>query len=304
MAAENLDRANGNLWGAEMVLNQFVGPPVGGLLIALSLAAPFGLDAVTFAVSAALITAITGAFRPRGETADAAARRSLRAEMAEGFRWLWDHRLLRTLAITLGIMNGMTAAVFAVQVLFVQEILLLDARGFGFLFTAGAIGGVAGSQLAPAISGRIGPGPSLYLVLAAGAVTLPIAGLTSNAWVFGATFVAFSFSAVLWNIITVSLRQTIIPDHLLGRVNSVYRFFGWGSMPLGSLLGGGLVTAAAAGAGRAVGLRAPFLVAGAAHALTLALLGARLSTARIEAAKARAAEGRPVGGTPAGAGAD
>ena len=49
------------------------------------------------------------------------------------------------------------------------------------------------------------------------------------------------FTGVLWNVITVSLRQTIIPDRLLGRVNSVYRFFGWGAIPIGGLIGGVLV---------------------------------------------------------------
>ena len=286
--AERLERANGNLWGAEVVMNQFVGPPLGGFLIAVGLALPFGIDAVTFAASAALIAALAGSFRPRAEAAEATAARSLRGEMAEGMRWLWSHRLLRTLAITLGIMNGMGMAVFAIEVLFVQEILLLDARGFGFLFIAGAIGGVLGSQLAPTVTKRIGPGPSLYLCLLAGGVTLGVNGLTSNPWVFGAMFVVFSFTAVVWNVITVSLRQTVIPDRLLGRVNSVYRFFGWGSMPIGSLIGGLLVTLGTALAGREFGLRLPFLVAAVVHFLTFAVVGARLSTDNIEAAKAAA----------------
>ncbi|MDQ3452340.1 MAG: MFS transporter, partial [Actinomycetota bacterium] len=187
-----------------------------------------------------------------------------------------------------GIMNGMGMAVFAIEVLFVQEILLLDARGFGFLFIAGAIGGVLGSQLAPTVTKRIGPGPSLYLCLLAGGVTLGVNGLTSNPWVFGAMFVVFSFTAVVWNVITVSLRQTVIPDRLLGRVNSVYRFFGWGSMPIGSLIGGLLVTLGTALAGREFGLRLPFLVAAVVHFLTFAVVGARLSTDNIEAAKAAA----------------
>jgi len=289
--AERLERANGNLWGAELVMNQFVGPPLGGFLIAVGLALPFGIDAVTFAVSAALIAVLAGSFRPRAAETEATAARSLRGEMVEGMRWLWSHRLLRTLAITLGIMNGMGMAVFAIEVLFVQEILLLDARGFGFLFIAGAVGGVLGSQLAPLVTKGIGPGPSLYLCLVAGGVTLGVNGLTSNPWVFGAMFVIFSFTAVIWNVITVSLRQTVIPDRLLGRVNSVYRFFGWGSMPIGSFLGGLLVTVGTALAGREFGLRLPFFVAAAVHFATLAAVGSRLSTGQIEAA--RAAASRP-----------
>jgi hypothetical protein len=104
-------------------------------------------------------------------------------------------------------------------------------------------------------------------------------------------FVIFSFTAVIWNVITVSLRQTVIPDRLLGRVNSVYRFFGWGSMPIGSFLGGLLVTVGTALAGREFGLRLPFFVAAAVHFATLAAVGSRLSTGQIEAA--RAAASRP-----------
>ena len=63
-------------------------------------------------------------------------------------------------------------------------------------------------------------------------------GLTSLFWVFWAIGLISALGSVVWNVITVSLRQSPIPDQLLGRVNSVYRFVGWGTIPLGSLLGG------------------------------------------------------------------
>ena len=69
-------------------------------------------------------------------------------------------------------------------------------------------------------------------------MTALVIGLTSRWWIVWLMFMVGTLLALLWNVITVSLRQTIIPDELLGRVNSVYRFFGWGMMPLGSLLGG------------------------------------------------------------------
>ena len=73
------------------------------------------------------------------------------------------------------------------------------------------------------------------------------------------------FTGVLWNVITVSLRQTVIPDRLLGRVNSVYRFFGWGVIPIGGLLGGGLVAVLDGPLSREWALRMPWIVAGAAQ---------------------------------------
>jgi MFS family permease len=286
---EGLERANGNLWGAELITNQFMGPPLGGFLIAVAVSLPFLLDGVTFAVSAVLIVAISGSFRARGdagieEVQEAAP--SMRREIADGVRWLWRHRLLRALAIMLGLMNGLTTLAFATFVLFVQEILGLSAAGFGILMTAGAVGGVVGSQVAPAISRRLGPGPSLYLTIVAGVVTSVVTGLTSSALVVGLMAAAFMFSAVLWNVITVSLRQTIIPDQLLGRVNSVYRFFGWGMMPIGAFLGGILVTALEPVAGREWALRSAWLVAGGIYAVVLLVARRRLSTQAIEAAKA------------------
>ena len=93
---------------------------------------------------------------------------------------------------------------------------------------------------------------------------------------------------MLWNVITVSLRQTIIPDHLLGRVNSVYRFFAWGMMPIGSLIGGAVVAGVDAGGSREVALRAPFFVAAAMNLLLAAYAIPKLTTAKIKAARASA----------------
>jgi MFS family permease len=290
---DRLERANGNLWGAEMVANQFVGPPLGGVLIAIGLAVPFFLDAGTFAVAGALVLLIGGSFRTAPEEVPGGAvppvRPSLRADIAEGFRWLWDHDLLRTLAIALGVMNMASAMAFATYVLFAQEILGLSATGFGILMTAGAIGGVLGSVLGAGVSRRLGPGPSLWAVLVGGVVTNVVIGLTSVTVIVGVAATAFSFSAMLWNVITVSLRQRIIPDRLLGRVNSVYRFFGWGGMPIGALLAGVTVRLAEPAFGRTGGLRAPFLVAAALSAVIMVAVGGRLTTARIAAAEADAA---------------
>ena len=285
---ERLERANGNLWGAEMIMNQFVGPPLGGFLIAVAIAVPFGVDAVTFGLSAALIALIGGSFRTASDAGARVERRPMRAEIAEGLQWLWQHRLIRRLAILLGIMNGIGTAMFAIEVLFAQEILGLDARGYGFLATAMAIGGIAGSQVAPAVTKRIGPGPSLYLTLIGGAVTSLGIGLTSNAFVVAAMFFIFMFTAVLWNVITVSLRQSVIPDRLLGRVNSVYRLFGWGSMPIGAAIGGALVTIGEPNLGRAMALRLPFFASALVHFLAFLYALGRLSTAAIREAEANA----------------
>ena len=65
---------------------------------------------------------------------------------------------------------------------------------------------------------------------------------------------------MLWNVVTVSYRQRLIPDDLLGRVNSVYRFFGWGAMPFGAVIAGALVSVLESGIGRSAALHGPYLL--------------------------------------------
>lgn len=294
VAKENLETANGRLWGAEMLMNSFVGPPLGGFLLAIAFSLPFFVDAGSFAVAAAMAALLTGSFRPAG-TETTVAKRSFTGDLKEGFRWLWSHRLLRTLAIVLGLLNAAGSASFATIVLFSQEILNLDATGFGLMASAGAVGGVAGSFLAARISKSLGSGPSLASTFVIGIVTSAVIGVTSSAPLVWVMFALGSFSAVLWNVITVSLRQTIIPDRLLGRVNSVYRFFGWGMMPIGIFLGGLIVDVVAGYSDRDTGLRAPFFAAALLQLLLMIYALPRLTTAKIEAAKAEAAKAEAGG---------
>lgn len=278
---DQLERANGLLFGSQTVNDQFAGPPIGGFLFAVSAALPILLDAATFLVAAGLLLALSGSYRPQPAARSVAvARPSLRDDIREGLGWLRGHRLLRSLALLLGAMNGLGAMAFAIWPLFALEVLGVDEIGFGFLLTATAAGSLLASFTAGRVVDRLGRGRALWITLVASAVLPVLQGLTSDPWLFAALSVCFGFSAVIWNVITVSLRQTIIPDALLGRVNSVYRFLGWGSMPVGALVGGVLASVA--------GLRAPFLAAGLVMAVLL-VPAARVVTSRaIEDARAAA----------------
>ncbi len=282
----NLERANGRLWGAEVVMNSFAGPPAAGFLIAVAFSLPFFVDAATFAVSAALIFSISGQFRAKQNAGIPARERpSFKEELKEGVKWLWSHPLFRPMAISLGIINALSTLALATAVLFAQEVLELDATQFGILLTAAAAGAVLGSFLAPKISERIGQGASLFVSIGAFGLTLAVIGLTSSAIVVWVMFAVQSIFVMLWNIITVSLRQSLIPDNLLGRVNSVYRFLGWGMMPIGAILGGVLVSVMEPIAGRDWALRIPFLVAAGATALMFFYALPRLNSTRIAEAR-------------------
>jgi MFS family permease len=322
-----LERANGTLWGVEMTANSFIGPPIGSLLLGVGFALPFFVDAGSFAAAAGLVFLITGQFRAK--SAATGTRVQWRGEMKEGFLWLWHHELLRPMAIILGLLNALGAMTFATFVLFAQENLDLEtglftgalssvARFFHFeevgtfifaiLMMAGAVGGILGAVLAARVSRALGTGPSLYLTIVVGGITAAVTGIATRWWLAFLMTVLGTFTALLWNVITVSLRQTIIPDHLLGRVNSVYRFFGWGMMPVGSFVGGLVVAVGTSWVSRSMGLRWPFFFAAIAQVAVFIYAAPRLTTAKIEAAReaaiarhedrvaaTAAGEGRPAG---------
>ncbi|MEO3750308.1 MFS transporter [Streptomyces sp. B6B3] len=288
-----LPTANGRVMSAQIVTDDFFGRPLGGLLLGVALAVPFAFDAGMALVAALALFTLRGAFRASGASADGdpadkPPRRSMRAEIAEGVRWLWGHSLLRPMAIALAVTNAAGQGALAIYVLYAQEILHLGPGGFAVLISVGGVGGLLGGLLAGRASRRLGPGRSLVVTLLLELAAFATAAFTSNAYLVGAVMGTLGFGVVLWNVVTVSLRQTIIPDRLLGRVNSVYRLLGWGCMPLGMALGGGLVALVEELAGREAGLRAPFLAVVLVLGCLLLYVRRHLNGRAIEAALAAA----------------
>jgi Na+/melibiose symporter-like transporter len=200
-----LERANGRINSAMLVGEQLAGPPAGGLLFSAAPAVPFLADAASFAASSALVAAIPGRYAHRRDP-DAAAT-TMQAEIAEGLGWLWRHRLLRTLAVMVGVMNLTSAAWSAIFVLFAQDKLGLGSVGYGVLLTGLAAGGALGGLVAVRLSRRLGPGPLLIAtVVGEGAAELAV-GASSNAWLVGAVFTIVGLLVVVWNVLTVSLRR-------------------------------------------------------------------------------------------------
>ncbi|HMJ79205.1 MAG TPA: MFS transporter, partial [Iamia sp.] len=289
--AEHLERANGRMWSAEEAANAFIGPPLGSLLLAVSFVLPFVFDAASFAVAAALMFLVTGSFRSRPAAAEGSPPEpatSWTTDLKEGVRWLWHHPLLRTLAIVLGALNAVGSMQIGILVLFAQEVLDTSPLEFSVLTMGAAVGAVAGGYLAAPVKERLGSGPSLWLTLGFGVVVPVVIGLTSTWLVVVVTFAVFGLASVIWNVITVSLRQTIIPGHLLGRVNSVYRFFGWGMMPIGTALGGLLVVVSEPVWGRETALRVPWFASAAIGVAIAVYAIPRLTTERMDAARAAA----------------
>jgi MFS family permease len=247
---ELLPKANGSQQVSLTVGESFLGPPAGSLLFAAAAVLPFGLDAASFAGSAALLARL-----PRtGEAPQGTKHPSIRAQVAEGLRWLARHRLLRVVAVLLGIFNFANQMGQAVLVLLATQTLHVSTRGYGLLLAASAVGSVVGGLVNPILTRRMGMLPSLVLPALIDAIAFVGIGLAPGPLVVAALLASQGFAAAMWNVVTVSLRQQVVPGHLLGRVNSVYRMLGWGLMPLGALAGGFVA--------HADGLRAPYVVAG------------------------------------------
>lgn len=288
---KQLESANGKLWSVEFVMNSFVGPPLGSFILGISIFLPFYFDSTTFFVSAALIATLIPNMKSI-ESSKKSEKMNFRAEIKEGFGWLWRHELLRPMAIILGALNAIGALTTAVFILFAQEVLQTSVLIFAILGTAGAVGGTLGGILGPKISKRLGSGPSLYLTLLSGPLVSLIIGVSSSWQLFWLLTAISTVFAVLWNVITVSLRQSIIPTELLGRVNSVYRFFAWGSIPIGTLIGGALVDLMDAVGDRELALRTPYFVSAGLGLLLFLFAAPRLTTEKIEKARQ---EGRREG---------
>ncbi len=248
VSQDRLERANSRLYAAEIVSNQLAGPPLGGFLFGVAVAVPFLLDAGTFAAAAALILALRGRFRV--SRPESAPPTTLVAEVGEGLRWLWNHRLIRTLAIMLGVFNMTFAATDAIFVLFAQDVLGLGSFGYGVLVTSGAVGGLIGSLMADRIVAWLGSGRALQASVLVSALVFTVVALSESAFVVWAVFLLVGITVVVWNVITVSFRQAVVPEDIFGRVNSVYRLLGWGGLSVGALLGGLLA--------RSFGLTVPF----------------------------------------------
>ena len=278
---ENLESANGKLWSAEYLMNSFVGPPLGSFLIGIAVFLPLYIDAGSFFIAAALIASLMTSNKAK----EVSAQKNMRKEIAEGFNWLWSNELIRSMAISLGALNFIGMMANATFILFAQEVLQTSVFEFAVLGTAGAIGGTVAGFIAPKVIKRIGSGLSLSIALA----TIPIVHLLiglSSSWilVWFLTFLLTSM-AVLWNVVTVTFRQSVVPSELLGRVNSVYRFFGWGSIPIGALVGGLVVTITSKYLDRELALRAPYFLAVLFGFLALLFALPRLTTAKIESAR-------------------
>jgi len=247
---QGTERANSWLMSTQTIMSTLIGPPVGSVLFGVSAAVPLVVDAGTFAAAAVLVAGIAGGFSARTTS----ARTTVRQDITEGLRWLWSHHLLRTLCLQLAVLNLAFAAGEAVLVLYALEVLHVGSLGYSLLLAVVAVGGVFGAVAGPALGRTTGLTGVVLVSGASEAVALALTGLTSTVAVTAPALAVVGFGSMAWNVVTVSLRQAVVPPELLGRVTSSYRVVALGAIPVGAALAGVLA--------KAHGLHAPYLISG------------------------------------------
>jgi len=250
------DRVNSWMTAAETVCNDFCGPFVGGMLVAVGYAFALGSSASAFLATLLIPLLLVGSFRP-ARSASAAAR-PMRAEIVEGMRFLWRSPLLRTMALTLTVLCLCWGAWLGLIPLLATRAAHVGPTGYGLIISGLGVGGVSGAVSAVPLNRLVGRRWVMFgdLVGTFAMVATPVA--TTSAIAIGASAFLCGMGGTLWSVNARTLSQQLVPAELMGRFHAAWRLLSWGALPIGS----GVVGALA----EVVGLRAAFLpfVVGAA----------------------------------------
>lgn len=255
---KNLPRANARIEGGELVVQNFAAAPLTSALFAVAVLIPLGGLIAAFglaALLAALLPAIASGRQFHAAAAGEAAEVvPFRRQLADGWNFILANRMMRTLWFVSIPVAILFSASGATLVLFVLDTLAIPEAAFGLFLLSGAVGGLIGSVVASRLARRFGLGPVMAAAnLLAGVVTL-LTGLLPVAVVGAVLFAVGGALSTVWNVLVMSLRQAVIPGRLLGRVHGTWRTLLWGTMPIGSLLGGALAL---------IDLTVPWIVGGA-----------------------------------------
>jgi MFS family permease len=236
----DLVSANGTVDAVRTAGEEFAGQAVGAVLFVTFASLPFFLDGASFVAAAGILFFVLPAHvvRARSRLAGAAAQTTLRQDVLAGARYLWRRTDLRLLAATGCALAFFQSMVVSILVVFALGPLHLAASSYGVFLAVAAIGSFAGGLAAGAVDRRMGHGRSL--ILAAGLATvayLILAPAPSFVIAGGALFIE-GFAVALGNAASLSIRQERIPRDHLGRINSAFRMFLYGAMPVGAITGG------------------------------------------------------------------
>jgi hypothetical protein len=230
-----LTKANSRLFALEQATNEFIGPPLGGWLTGLGIAFSLSTSSALFFVAAALLSMLTGNYRMTRSV-----EATMRAEIIEGVRFLYDKLLLRTTVIIVALLNFVAMAAQAVLPLYAVEPGPLDLSefGYGLLLLGFGLGGLIGSTVAESLQRRFGRARVLVGAVVADGAWLVALALTRNVAVISLAMVLSGVGIMSLNVVGITFRQLITPARLLGRVVAAHRVVVLGILPLGAAAGG------------------------------------------------------------------
>jgi MFS family permease len=257
----DLGIGNARMLTGHLTLNQMAGPPVGAALFAAGAVWPFLGQAVLVGLAAVMVSRLA---LPRHGRQLGPVSTHLRADIAEGFRWVRQHAAVRTLVVTIFIFNITYGAAWSVLVLYASEQLGMGEVGFGLITTAIAVGGVVGTVSYGWITRRVSLGNVMRVGLVVETLTHLGLALATTPVVAMPIFLVFGAHAFIWGTTSVTIRQRAVPTELQGRVNSVNSLGVYGGMVAGAALGGSIA--------KSWGVTAPFWFAFGGSVVFLLLL--------------------------------
>ncbi|NUU19476.1 MFS transporter [Cellulomonas humilata] len=264
-----LDRANSQIAGTQTVLDEFVGPPLGGFVFAAAAFAPSSLTAAAYLVAGFAYCRLRSSYVVAPDEG-AQGSTGVLAAIREGAVWTWRHQVVRLLVVVGAIASVAYMIPFSYLVLYATDELGLSAAGYGFLLSFSALGGLLGSVVATRLRARLGYGWTIVAALSVGAVSFLVISQTTNVVVVAIALATYIAHAVVWNVMAASVRQKATPAAMMGRVGSVSRLLGLIGLTVGAVAGGLLAAH--------VGYLVPFAVAGGLFAVAATMCAVRIRT--------------------------
>ncbi len=251
----NYERGNSRLQISEVIVSQFAGAPLSGLLYAVSIALPFFFSTTGFILAGLLILLFPfeRAINARKEGDTGQAKLGLKGDIKFALNYLYQDKQIFSIVVITTLLGFFYSLSNAIAPLFILKELNVSPALFGVVLAIQGIGALAGSIAAPMVSKYLGRGKALAINVFFASLLVIFMGLSPNAYFFVAVSVLMGFTISVWNILVMSLYQSIIPPELYGRIHGARRTIVWGLMPIGALLGGVIARG---------GLRLPFLIGG------------------------------------------
>ena len=251
----NYERGNSRLQISEVIVSQFAGAPLSGLLYAVSIALPFFFSTTGFILAGLLILLFPfeRAINVRKEGDAGQAKLGLKGDIKFALNYLYQDKQIFSIVVITTLLGFFYSLSNAIAPLFILKELNVSPALFGVVLAIQGIGALAGSIAAPMVSKYLGRGKALAINVFFASLLVIFIGLSPNAYFFVAVSVLVGFTISVWNILLMSLYQSLIPPELYGRIHGARRTIVWGLMPIGALLGGVIARG---------GLRLPFLIGG------------------------------------------